>query len=554
MTPPPVMNPSTSACCDDRGRDHLAPLAALWFGQSSFVAEQAFAGGMITNITDLEDYPFLAFSTISPQFTYYEKGAWLGARGEFRVGAENTWAVGFRASLPFKEIEVVQHFDFGVDGLNGIETGLANVYKETNLAVDANRTNNQVDYAYRLDFLNALIRPSFTNPKPVLIFGTGATPNITAVGGIFVGSNTDTPGVGNQPPAYVIKSSSGALPTPQQLPLVSGVYSFAKQQSQVSGSLPANGAGVDGSTYYFDAASNYAAALGTSRATQATLFLVPRMYNNGNDSATGKPATLSANANSIRNVIDELLGQFNVANAASAVSFLADICGTDLSRYERVIGIGDLNTEFYFGYGPENKKWYANGILGVLFPTAKNDKNPNRVYYQPTGNHKHVEGKIGIEGGYKFCRYFALKGDFFYSHAFKRDENIAAPFKGATVKNIGAPVKAQISWDAFLGHLDATLINPYNKDLVFGVGYEGYYKRKDRIQLQQASTTDCLGNMQPLDATVLEHNSDTVSHKIRAEISHRISYFEFTLAASHVVAGRNVMQETEAHIGTAIYF
>jgi hypothetical protein len=553
---PPVMTSSTaSGCCDDdRGRDHLAPLAALWFGQSSFVAEQAFAGGIITSAAVLAANPILAFSTISPRFTYYEKGAWLGARGEFRVGPENKWALGFRASLPFKEIEVVQHYDFGVDAGNGIETGLTNVYKETILAVDANRANNQVDYAYRLDFLSALIRPSFTNPTPMIQFGAGAAPDVTEVGGTFVGSNTNTAGVGSQPPAYVIKSASGALPTPQQLPLASGVYAFAKQQSQVSGSLPANGAGVDGSTYYFDAASNYAAALGTSRATQATLFLVPRMYNSSNDSATGQPATLTAGANAIRNAIEELLGQFNIANADSAVSFLATNCGIDLSRYERVIGIGDLNTEFYFGYGPEDKKWYTNGVVGVLFPTAKNDSNPNRVYYQPTGNHKHVEAKIGLEAGYRCCRYFALNGDLFYSHAFKKEETRAAPFVGATVTNIGAPVKMDISWDAFLGHIDATLFNPYNSDLVFSVGYEGYFKRKDKIQLSTSTTTDCLGTMQPLDARILERNSDTLSHKIRAEVSHRVSYFEFTLAGSHVVAGRNVMQETEAHIGTAIYF
>lgn len=537
--------------CDDFKKHHRTSLAALWFGKSSFTAEQAFFEGMVTSPADLNGNPFLVFSKITPQFDYDEKGAWIGLSGEKRWKClkKASLVIGGRSSLPFKEIEIVHHEG---EGNGGIESGLNQVFEEAILEVNAGAAANSVDYAYRLDFLSTLIRQSLTTPLPLVEYGSGALPNVTKVAGIIIGDATNTINTDN-PPAYVIKSTAGTVPQPAQLPN-STTFSFAKHQSQVAGSLPANGAGANGATYYFDASSDYAASLGTDRAVQATLFLVPRMKYTPNDLATGSPSNLSPTADSIRNAITELLNQFSSQNQSTAVEFLSNSCCIDLTKYERVLGIGDLNTELYIGIVGDDNRWYGNMVFGVLFPTGKQNKHPNRVYYQPTGNNGHFELKFGIEGGMKPCRYFGVKGDIFYSHVFSRKEKRAAPFKGALVRNIGSPVSMDVAWNWFVGHLDFTFFNPYNKDLLFSIGYEGYHKGRDSINICQKTAVDCLGRTEPLDACVLERGSSVIAHKIRGEISHRISYWELNLGASHVVAGRNAMQETEAHIDASIYF
>lgn len=544
-------NQVTDPCQSSCDRDKKVPLAALWFGQASFVAEQAFAGGMITNTADLSDHPALAFSTITPQFKYTEKGAWVGAHADYRFGRTKHWGIGVRASIPFKAIEVEPTL-----GDDSIEGGLASVFEEEILEVDASGTANVFDYAYRLDFLSALVRPSLTTPALMFNYGTSFGSAATKIGGTFIGATSPSESVPNIPPVYVIKKSTGVLPEPTRLPNTVSVptYTFGKQASQVqTAALPVTGDGVDGNVYFFDNTSNYAVALGTNRAAQSTLFVVPRIiYSNDDNEVTGGPTSLASNAVMIRSAINELINQFDFNSVDSATVFLRDNCCTDLGKYERVLGVGDLQTEFYGGY--TSKKWYTNGVLGVLFPTGKQHKNPNHVYHMQTGNNGHFELRVGGEFGWGPCNYFDMRADIFYNHIFKRTEKRAAPFKGATIKNIGAPIDVDVSWDAITGHIDINLFNPYNKELGISVGYEGYYRTKDRVGICQTTAVDCLGNTQPLDPCVMEKGTSTVSHKIRAEIFNRSSYFEFFIGGSQVVAGRNVMQETEAHIGTVIYF
>lgn len=544
----PVVDPCQPASCH---RDKKNSLAALWFGKSSFVAENAFAGGMLAT-AQLEDVtPAVAFSTITPQFKYTEKGAWVGAHVDYRIGRNKKWGVGLRASIPFKMIEVEPTL-----GDDPIEGGLGSVFEEQTLELNAGPAGNAVDYAYRLDFLSALIRSSLVAPLPLVEYGTTSFP--TSIGGTFIGSLTPNDDGTNTPPVYVIKSASGTLPEATQLPNTTApvTYTFAKQENQVqSAALPSTGAGVSGDVYFFDNTSNYAAALGLDRVAQSTLFVVPRMiYTNNDNAITGAPSDLATKAVTIRNAITELLNQFDFNGADSATNFLKNNCCIDLGKYERVLGVGDLQTEFYWGYTGSDKKWYANNVIGVVFPTGKQHKNPNHVYYMQPGNNGHFELRFGGEFGWGPCHYFDVRADLFYNHIFTRTEKRAAPFKGATIKNIGAPIDVDVSWDAVTGHIDLDFFNPYNKELGLSVGYEGYYRTKDRVDLCQKTAVDCLGNTQPLDASVLEKGTSTVSHKIRVEVFNRCNYFEFFLGASHVVAGRNVMQETEAHIGTVIYF
>lgn len=545
-----VTDPCESSCSSTS--NHKKSLSALWFGKSAFKAEEAFAGGMITSAADLKGNPAVAFSTITPHFKYTEKGAWVGIDGDCRLGKKKKWNIGFRTSIPFKVIEV----EPAVLDRASMEEGLAGVIAESILELDAGATGNAIDYAYRLDFLSTLIRASFTTPLPLVQYGTGIATNDTKIAGISVGASSRNQNNTNIPPIYVIKSTTGAIPEPAILPgSTTSELAYAKQYSQVeTTALPTTGAGTDGKVYFFDNSSDYAALLGMDRAAQSTLFVVPRMINSNTDNSAETPSNLATLAISIRSAVTELLDQLDLFGQDSAIAFLKNNCCIDLGKYERVLGIGDLQAEMYWGYGPESKKWYIDNVIGVVFPTGKADKDPRRVFYQTTGNNKHFELKVGLETGWNPCKYFGIKGDVSYNHAFKKSEKRAAPFAGATIKNIGVPINVDVSWDTVLGHVDATFLSPHCKNLGFSVGYEGYFKTRDRIDSCQTTAVDCLGNTQPLDPCILKNCSSTVAHKVRGELFYRCRYFECIMGASHVVAGRNVMQETEAHIGSVIYF
>ena len=51
-----------------------------------------------------------------------------------------------------------------------------------------------------------------------------------------------------------------------------------------------------------------------------------------------------------------------------------------------------------------------------------------------------------------------------------------------------------------------------------------------------------------------ERHTNSLSNKLRGEIFYRAHYFEIFGGGSQMVSGRNIMKETEAHIGLAIYF
>ena len=66
--------------------------------------------------------------------------------------------------------------------------------------------------------------------------------------------------------------------------------------------------------------------------------------------------------------------------------------GIDFTKPERVVGVGDLDVEWYIGYG-KLSDWYVDGIIGARFPTGTRPKNAAHIYYQPTGNKHHFELK-----------------------------------------------------------------------------------------------------------------------------------------------------------------
>ncbi len=525
-----------------------ASLSQLWFGidtqAESFKGEQTLAGGTISNDAILAENAALAWSFITPEFKYDEKGiAWgLDARKYF--GKDNRWYVGKRANLPFKIVEVKQCPS--ADG--SISEGLEDVMLERPLDTAGDVDPTQVEYAYRLDFLSTLVRSyqQLTQlvPVPLVQYTDGSpTAGETQIANQIITAPNAGVFDGDVPPVYAIRRVDHTAPA----------IPYRKQEFQVSGSLAADGSGgSDDAVLFFLESTNYAAGLGSDRAAQSELWIVPRRL----DSADQLVTPAQSIRNSVKAIVDASQGTIDL----TAADIFRNECGIDLSACEREVGLGDLNTEVYVGYQAD--KWFVDGIVGILFPTGKTDSDTNRIYFQTTGNNGHFEIKLGLEGGWQPTEWFAFRWDWAYHHAFQRTEKRAATFAGATIRNIAPEIDVKVQWNYFVLHTDFNFFHPCNSDLGGVISYELFAKQNDRVRLSCPETAcgvsgaaiDCLGQSGQLDLTLMEKRTNSMSHKIRGEVFHRVAFGELFAGASQIIAGRDVMKESEAHLGIAVYF
>lgn len=536
--------------CSSKNTRKTASLSSLFFGSEAFTVQNASQGGTIPcfgslNLPQALNNPFLRFARITPRFKYDETGVVWGINAERRFGCDDRFRVGGRLSIPFKIVEIEQ-YNFGDE----LAEGLGDVVSERVFSAGAGPAAASVEYAYRLDFLSCLIRPDIplSNSLPLVTFGNGISGNPneqTSIAGVNVsvpnaGAQDDVNGI---PAIYLIKRDDGSIP-------LSNPY-YGKNIADVSGALAADGSGTNNSVYFFRDATNYSANLASNYNEQATLYVVAHLIN-GLLPADSPKSGLAFDAIGIRNAVQEIINTLQLDSSLAPVQFLQNQ-GIDLAKHERVLGLGDMRFDIYGGYG-DDFCWWSNVVLGFAFPTGKRQKDPRRLYYQTTGNNGHCEVRVGMEGGWHPFEWFGFKLDWYYNHALKRTEHIAAPFKGATVRNIGPSVDAKVSWNYFVMHADFDFRHPKNPEMGCTFGYELFAKQKDHISLCQATATDLVGQTGTLDASVLENRSNAMTHKLRMELYNRWDFFELFGGASHIIAGRNAMKESEIHIGFAMYF
>ncbi|HEV2917053.1 MAG TPA: hypothetical protein VGW78_04880 [Candidatus Babeliales bacterium] len=591
-------------------------LSTLFFGAESFTGQQFFVNGTVSPAQLNSATPFLAFARISPRFTYTERGVVAGLHARYTFGNDDCWHAGFRVGLPVKDIEVEPV------NVGAMEETLQDVFDVRDLCVGTGATDIQTVYAFRLDFLTALNQcriDSSGNEVTTSVVqydnGTGSPTNAnnaTQIAGVVASGSTASGPVAGEvtlPPVYLTRVGSGGSGTGNclftnaptgQFP----AFPYCKPSTDVSGPLAADGSGgAVGQSLFFQFGQDYAAGLGTDTNAQASLFVVPRC---DPDRITGLPV-VNTQANTIRENVQAIVTSGADTFETSIAFFQSQ--GIDFTRFERIVGVGDLDTEVYVGYGHHDEA-FLDGIVGVRFPTGTKPKTATRIYYQPTGNKKHFEIKLGLEGGWQPHECFAFRLDAAYHHAFKADECRAAPFKQKTspcnidtdccenscsstcdtscsstcdedcceieenkfpnvdcstifVKNVGPNLCVDVSWDYFVGHAEFTVFHPCNPELGMAFGYEIMYKGKDHVSGDNCdctttgilTATDLLGNTnQPLDLSILEDRTRTITHKVYGEIFHRWNYFELFGGASHIVAGENAMKESEIHLGMKIFF
>lgn len=518
--------------CSNKTTHKTASLSTLWFGKESFRGEDVFPGGILNNPCDealqAQENLALSFSRISPRFEYNEFGAFCGIDVKHTFGSEKQFEVGFRASMPFMDITITPNQN-------------CSLYETIDDVVRMRQIEHDslvLDFAARFDFLNALTyRDNLGDCKPFVQYNQG-TNSISMAD--FAASGTTS----NNANVFAVGRVEGTIPN----------QPFRKDGTNSIPALPESGILGENQVAFFKNGSNYATNLQSDRDMQGTLFIVPRA---GTSDDTGPLAPL---AGGISGQLEGLMLQLNALGVSNPVSFFREAGDINLCGSDRITGQGDLFTEFYGGYVQPN--WFIDGIIGMRFPTGVRTDKVHRVYMQSTGNNGHFELKLEVDGGWKVCNWFAFEIDFGYHHAFKHTEQRAAPYKGATVKNIGPKVGVDISWNSFTLHTNFNFFHPHNPDLGWMLGYDFYAKTKNNVCIKCPPPADLLGRAndtlpekdQGYDMSLLSKHTNTQTHRLRSELFHRWNFCEIFAGAAQVLAGKNAMKETEAYIGVTIYF
>lgn len=514
-------------------------LAGIFFGAPSFTLGQALVPGSFS-----PDNPLLNIAVITPTFEYRERTAYFGLFVEREFGCDCNWHVGARVRLPFRDIrtELDSCCDLIADNIEDFAR------TQNEIDVDEACVNGTITnaFAYRLDFLSQLPLVANSNAATNRFVEYARAPNDH----IFIGGVDVTNA--NNSPVHVIQRTDG---TP---PLFPEVDSFGRRFTNNACSptpvedldpLNDDGSGLaNNERARFSSGINYT-PLGANQANQAQLWVVPTLSGTvaANDFDLVAPArTIQSRFNAI---INSITSDIESLLAANGFSF----------QTQHSAGVGDLDTELYVRHDWQNWCWcndvFAEGIFGVRFPTGRRNTTPNNALLVRPGNNRHFEIKLGGLFGGEVTNWLAIKADAWYSWALKRKENVAAPFQGATIKNVGPTIEADISWGYFVGDLDFTLMLPWTCAYTgVNVGYQAYVKTKDHVSLDVTTAVDFIGNTQPLDPDVLEIRTKQVAHTVKAEVFRQCDNWQIFAGFNHAFAGKNAPNQSDWYLGFFIYF
>jgi len=527
--------------CKNKSTRSTVSLSTLWFGKESFRGEEVFPGSIFVNYCDnnalkINENSALGFSRITPRFRYDEYGIYCGCDAGCTLGSEGQWHVGVEARMPFGMIEITRDQD-------------QQLYETVDDVVRMRNTNesggavDQFDFAARFDFLNTLTYAE--SPNNCTQFVQYNKPNGVSVTMPGVTQASGNNATDDAVSVFAIMSLDGSMPAQ---PFRKSTLDTRAEPIDADGSIGSHAIG------FFKNGTDYASYVGLDRNTQGTLFIVPK--------AVVPNGELTPQAKIVSARLQNLVTQLNTFGINTPIQFFRKAGGINLGAAERITGQGDLFTTIRGGYEHKDMRWFCDGLIGLRFPTGVRTDDTRRVFLQSLGNNGHVELKIGIDAGWAITNWVAIEMDVTYYHAFKRTEKRAAPYKGATVKNIGPAVGVGVSWDYVTAHLYLNFFHPCNPELGCTIGYDFFAKSKDRLCIKCPPPADLLGRSndqlpvqyQGYDTQLLSQRTDSMTHKFRAELFHRWNFWEFFAGAGQVFAGKNAMKETEGYVGVKVYF
>ena len=230
-------------------------------------------------------------------------------------------------------------------------------------------------------------------------------------------------------------------------------------------------------------------------------------------------------------------------------------------------GLGDIDLDIFYEH-TFSEQWIGELMFGIRIPVGASDDYTGNPYKAHLGNGEHWEVKFGGLIAWQPCKWMNAKIDLGLSFAIEATEQRCASFSGATVKNIGPKVDADVDWSYFTFRLDFNFFHPKTSDLSCDIGYELYYKGEDNIDFKQASIETWLGKKwnpanglydladnRALDSKVAESNTEAIGHKVRYEGRWKCcEWIELFAGGTYLFAGQNIPKETDFHTGANVKF
>lgn len=509
------------------------PLAALYFGKSTFTLEEAFANSTIPAGSTIN--PFVILTPITINIDYREQGVWFGTTLSGRFGCDDQWSTGVRVRAPFRDIKVEPLC--GNPITNNINP-VANLFQQRveSIQVASAAPVTQNVFAARLDALEAMNRVNFNvNGAPVPMVTYPATDILIAGQNASGGVSSASPVTDLAPFLAVIESTNGLVPASVR-------WADVPQNGTVV--LNGDGSGLANLQRGRVASDVNYTSLGGSATAASHLFVVPNVQG----ASASTPGAIIGSANTVYSDIStafENLANTSLADFTNQVGLNA--C------YGNTRGFGDTNFEFFVAYSWQDYA-YAEGRLWFTAPTGVKVNNPLNILKFPTGNNGHAELGLGFAGGIEPLDWLAFNGDLYVIGVLPANNNVAAPFVGASVKNIGPCVAGKTSWTYGLLDLNVTFINPCLRCMGVMFGYEGYFKGRDTLTLCRSSAVDWAGNTQILNSCVYTKNTERIAHRIRTETFFQKECLNIFLGFEATVAGKNIPAEVDYHIGFDVYF
>lgn len=523
---------------------HKANISTLLFGKSDFKLSEAFAGAHVDPF--VSNNSFVEIATLKPRLRYDEAGALFSAdlRG-YMCWCDTPVRFGIKAQLPIRDINMHHTDDSNMVG--GAAAPIGETIRDLvrfrhEQAHDDNTTNADLRvYAARLDFLSSLTwqyLPGQPGTFPLVNYHDAA-------GAVTIADQPVDGAAGDlDPKVALIGRTDGTLPW--------DLY-WGQTSDKITATLAADGTGIGNDVRGAFVHTVDYTALAKNQSAQSTLFVVPTIAKA--DNTQDNVAIGGLSGPQIATAIDDAVEALGGSTAGASVADFIAAKNIDFKN-GHVRGVGDVQLELYIGknWGCEGRIW-TDVVAGLVIPTAKKLHTAQHLIKPSLGNNGHTELFVGVSGGYDIDEWVRVMADASYTFVLKHQETIAAPFKGATVKNIGPDITADVKWNYFVGHIMASFFP--SDSASFDIGYEPYYKTHDKVYLDdKATATDYAGQIhQPFDAAVITKDTKRIAHKIRAGVTvFDADNWDLNGGWSYIVAGRNVMREMEWYLRLGVNF
>lgn len=547
-------------------------MSSLIFNEAAFRVADIFSDSYVPSATEAY-LPLLRTARVFTHATYSEQAIVFGAQWMYPV-YEDRGRFGIRARVPYRYAEIEREDLSGVPGGAQLEdvvavqpvaaipngTGAAEI-----LPADQSRM-------MRFDFAEALTQSNDLN----LVFNFDAKPMLGSVELSALDSDNK---VTAQKRLAVVHSPLGQIPRVPDVPtnvavalkvpdiVGVGPGPVANQIPASYVGLPADGKIAENKVYVFDStAGKYRGLLDdnavdatTRRANQRTkesMWLIPFGY----ETTAGVMSMAGTKEGGSMYVLNDL-----TARVTENVYQWFHARGYDFEGGPRQ-GVGDVEIEAFYqqDFVPDMT---GEITVGVKIPIDRDRQFFKTPYKARLSNGGHWEAIAGGGVGFTLKKLLNVKMHGRYAFVLPEIEEVCATFKGSTIKGIGPREEASIEWSYATFNVDCTLFHPDSHTCSGVIGYQLYWKGRDKVAYKNAQAESWLGkkynkntsqfeaNLIDLDSTLLALNTDRIAHRLRAEFSLRIgSYCEILFGGAYTIAGKHVARDLDTHFGVHLTF